>query len=145
MHLRSGAFYRSGNRSISDIRNRASTQESASRSQFQATLHVEEVVSDTYSDSSMDTAKTLHDNQSNIVLDFNTKITFIRDNTFGALIYKYLSNRFLINIEDHPSDFNATPLVNYQGDRYIGPQGEMYLVVENAKIIDTLGGIREPQ
>ena len=62
-----------------------------------------------------------------------------------AFIYKDPSNRFLIKIKDHPTDFNATPFVNYQGDRYIGPQGEMYLVVEDPDAVDSLGGIKEPQ
>ena len=131
MHLRSGALYRSGNRSISDIKSRASTQESSARSQFQANAPIEEVVSDTLSNSSMETGGSSHVNQPDIVLDYNIKITFIRDNNHGALIYKDPLNRFLIKIEDHPTKFEATPFVNYQGDRYIGPQGEMYLVVEN--------------
>lgn len=79
------------------------------------------------------------------MLDFNTKITFIRDNTYGALIYKDPSSHFLIKIEDQPTEFDATPFVNYQGDRYIGPQGEMHLVVQNPEAVDSLGGIKEPQ
>ena len=88
MHLRSGALYRSGNRSLSDIRSRASTQESAARSQFQATIPIEEVVSDTFSDSSMETGGSSQVNQPDIALDYNTKITYVRDNPHGAIVYK---------------------------------------------------------
>ena len=133
MHLRSGAFYRSGNQSISNIRSRASTQESAARSQFQATVSIEEVVSNTYSNSSMETRGSLHVNQPDIALDYNTKITYVRDNLCGALVYRDPQNRFLIKIEDQHTDYEATPFVNYQGDRYIGQQGEMYLVVEESR------------
>ena len=80
-----------------------------------------------------------------IELDFNTKIKFIRHNTYGAFIYKDPSHRFLVKIEDHPTEFNASPFVNYQGDRYIGPQGEMYQVVDDPDAIDSLGGVKVPQ
>lgn len=120
------------------------TQESSARSQFQANTPIEEVVSDTLSDSSMKIGGSSHVNQPDIVLDYNTKITFIRENTHGALIYKDPQNCFLIKVEDHPTEFEATPFVNYQGYCYIGQQGEMYLVVENPDVVDTLGGIRTP-
>ena len=67
---------------------------------------------------------------------------YVRDNPHGALVYRDPQNWFLIKIEDHHTEFEATPFVNYQGDRYIGQQGEMYLVVENQDIIDNLGGVQ---
>ena len=131
--------------SISDIGSRASTQESAARSHFQTTLPVEEVVSDTTFETSMEIGGPSHGSHPDIELDFNTKIKFIKHNAHGALIYKDPSHRFLVKVEDHPTDFNASPFVNYQGDRYIGPQGEMYLVVEDPEVVDTLGGVKGPQ
>ena len=68
----------------------------------------------------------------------------MRYNTHSAIIYKDPAHRFLVKIEDHPTDFNATPFVNYQGDRYIGPQGEMYLVVDDPDTVDSVGGIKVP-
>ena len=93
----------------------------------------------------METGGSSHVNEPNIALDYNTKIIFIRDNTHGALIYKDPQNRFLIKIEDHPTEFEATPFVKYEGDRYTGQQGEMYLVVENLDVVDTLRGIQTPE
>ena len=93
----------------------------------------------------METRGSSHLNQPHIGLDYNTKIMFIRDNPHGAIVYKDPQNCYLIKIEDHPMEFEATPFVNYQGDHYIGQHGEMYIVVENPDIIDSLGGVRKPK
>ena len=93
----------------------------------------------------METGGSSHVNQPNIGLVYNTKITYIRDNPHGAIVYKDPHNQFLIKIKDHPAKFEATPFVNYQGDLYIGQQGEIYIVVENPDIVDNLGGIQKPK
>ena len=50
-------------------------------------------------------------------------------------------NCFLDKVEDHISDFDATPFVNYQGDCYMGKDGVMYLVVEDFIMVDVLGNV----
>ena len=62
-------------------------------------------------------------------------------NTYGAKIYRDSMNRFAVKIEDHSSEFDPAPWVNYQEDRYMGRDGVMYLVVENPLVVDVLGTI----
>ena len=59
----------------------------------------------------METGGPSHDNDPDIELYYNTKITFIRQNTYGAFIYKDPSNRFLIKIhQDHPTNLRTRHL-----------------------------------
>lgn len=50
-------------------------------------------------------------------------------------------NRFLVKVEDRPSDFDPMPLVNYQGDRFMGQGGIIYLMVDDPKIVNTWGDV----
>ena len=44
-----------------------------------------------------------------------------------------------VEVEDHPLDVDPVPWVNFQGDRYMGRDGSMYLLVENPENVDRLG------
>ncbi|KAI5073784.1 hypothetical protein GOP47_0011797 [Adiantum capillus-veneris] len=74
-------------------------------------------------------------------LDYNVRITYCMDNIYGAKIYMDFMNRFVIKIEDHHSNLDSAPWVNYQGDRYMGRDGVSYLFIDNPDVVDALGGI----
>ena len=42
----------------------------------------------------------------------------------GAKIYKDFIQRYAVKVEDHPSDVDPAPWVNFQGDRFMGRDGE---------------------
>ena len=49
--------------------------------------------------------------------------------------------RYLVKIEDHPSPNEPQLMTNYQEVRYMGPNGVMYLVVEDPDLVGLLGEI----
>ena len=63
-------------------------------------------------------------------LDYNTQLKFEGINTYGGKIYKDNQGRYLVKTEDHPSTDEVILMANYQGDRYMAPDGVMYLVTE---------------
>ena len=60
-------------------------------------------------------------------LDYNTKLNFQGLNAHNAKIYKDNQGRYVVKVEDHPSEDEPFVMANYHGDRYMGPQGVMYL------------------
>ena len=66
-----------------------------------------------------------------IGLDYNTKLDFQGFNAHNAKIYKENQGRYVIKVEDHPSEDEPLIMANHQGDRYMGPHGVMYLLVED--------------
>ena len=64
----------------------------------------------------------------------NMKLTFEKTN--GAQLYTDPMNRWVVKVEDHPTTFEDTPWVNYQGDLYMGQGGECYLVTKEPKNVD---------
>ena len=98
--------------------------------------------SDTSSESSMSTqtgnnGKGVEDTG----MDYNAKLKFEGINNHGAKIFKDNQGRYLVKIEDHPSDDEVILMANYQGDRYMAPGGVMYLVTEDP---DNIGPLGEP-
>ena len=69
----------------------------------------------------------------------NSKLEFMYINTQGAKIYKDPMNRYVVKIADIPSKLEGTPLVNYQGDQYMGIDGARYEVTEHPTLVDDLG------
>ena len=63
-------------------------------------------------------------------MEFNIKIVFYMENRHGAKIYKNPMHQYMVKVEDHPSALETSPFASYQGDRYIGKKGILYLVVE---------------
>ena len=45
----------------------------------------------------------------------------------------------MVKVEDHPLEDEPSVMANYQGDRYMGPHGVMYLLVENLERVGLLG------
>ena len=64
-------------------------------------------------------------------LDYNTKLNFQGLNEYNAKIYKDNQGRYVVKVEDHPSKDEPSIMTNYQGDRYMGPHGVMYLLVDD--------------
>ena len=61
--------------------------------------------------------------------NFKMSLTYLYSNTHGAKIYGDPLDRHCVKIEDHLTEFQPEPQVNYQqGDRYIGGDRAMYLV-----------------
>ena len=89
----------------------------------------------------MDTHSSFHSQTLGVELDYDGRLRYYSDNTHGAKIYKDFLNRYAVKIEDHASNFDPSPWVNYQEDRYMGRDVVMYLIVENPDEIDNLGNI----
>lgn len=139
MHLRSGAYYRSGNLSVAGGFGSISTQESTARTQTHVSETIETVAYETDTESSMASFSTNPFETDDHGLTFEGKLTYLRDNEHGAKIYKDYYGKFAVKVEDHPSEFNPGPYVNFQGDRHMGRNGVMYLMVEDPDEVDTLG------
>ena len=72
-------------------------------------------------------------------LDYDGRLRFVMENNHGALIYKDFINRYAVKIEDHVTIFDPAPWVNFQGDRYMGRDGAMYVLTENLDEVEKLG------
>ena len=70
---------------------------------------------------------------------FRMTLSFLYSNTQGAKIYEDPMGRTCVKIEDSLTEFQLDPLVNYQGDRYVGKDGAMYLVTLKPNEMDKLG------
>ena len=138
MNLRLGAYYKSGHHSELDNRSKASTLGSTARTLSLSNQAIEQINKETLSESSMDTN---FSNQSlpNVELDYDERLRFAMENNHGALIYKDFINGYVVKIEDHVTIFDPAPLVNLQGDRYMGRDGSMYVLTENLEEMDKLG------
>lgn len=139
MHLRSGACIRSGQPSTVDGRSRASTQESTARSSLPKVSEQEHAFA--YEADSEDSMATNSSGSHGIGLVYNTKLTFERENIYGAQLYRDPSNQYVVKIEDHHSQFDPEPWVNYQEDRYMGRDGVMYLITDRPDEVDALGSV----
>ena len=143
MNLRSGAFYRSGQQSGPEERSRASTLGSTARTPNFSTQVVEHLEEDTSSDSSMATSSTVP--PTGLDLEYDGRLRYVKENTYEALIYKDFINRYVVKIEDHLTPFDPTPWVNFQGDRYMGKDGSMYMLTEFPEEVDKLGNRVVPE
>ena len=88
----------------------------------------------------MDTNYSAHTHPG-IDLEYDGRLRFLLENSQGALIYKDFINRFVVKIEDHTTIFDPAPWVNFQGDRYMGKDGSMYLLTEFPEEVDKLGNL----
>ena len=72
-------------------------------------------------------------------LEYDSRLRFQMENLQGAKIYKDTINRLVAKIEDHSTIFDPAPWVNFQGDRYVGRDGSMYVLTENPNEVNKLG------
>ena len=133
MRLRFGAAIRSGRVSSDQGGSIPSTQASSSGTILREPNPINQTIpdSDTSSESSMSTqagnnGKGVEDRG----LDYNTQLRFEDINNHGAKIFKDNQGRYVVKIEDHPSEDEVILMANYQGDRYMAPDGIMYLVTK---------------
>ena len=120
MHLRSGAYYRSGLPVRIDARSVASTQESTARAPTQGTPLANEPIYESDSDLSMASTSTNPFTDYGVELEYDVRLRFLNENSHGAKIYGDHMGQVSVKIEDHVTDFNPTPWVNFQGDRFMG-------------------------
>ena len=74
-------------------------------------------------------------------LDYNTKLKFEGINAHGGKIFKDNQGRYVVKVEDHPSKDEVILMAKYQGDRYMAPDGVMYLVTDEPDNVGPLGKI----
>ena len=72
---------------------------------------------------------------------FNMRLMFSKTNTHGAQLYKDPLDRWVVKVEDHPTAFEIRPFVNYQGELYMGHNGERYVVSKNPEHVDKWGQV----
>lgn len=114
-------------------------QESTARTQGTGPHQAVEYPLDHLSHTSMDTISSFQSQSIDVVLEYDGRLRFHVENTHGAKIYRDFLQRYVVKVEDHPFDIDQAPWVNYQGDRYMGRDGGMYLLTENLGELDQLG------
>ena len=113
MHLRLGAFYSSGNPIARENASRISTKESMARTPGLEAPPAEENLRDYVSESSMDTMSSYQSQPIGVDLEYDGRLCFHMENTHGAKIYKDFIQRFAVKVEDHPSEVDPAPWVNF--------------------------------
>ena len=76
-------------------------------------------------------------------LDFDIPLRFRFTNPFGTDVYQDPLNRYAFKTAEHLTPFELSPLVNYQGDQYVGRDGARYQVTQNPHSIDPYGILRD--
>ena len=59
----------------------------------------------------------------------------------GGRFFKDNQGRYVVKIEDHPLEDEVILMANYQGDRYMAPNGVMYLVTDEPDNVGPLGEV----
>ena len=72
-------------------------------------------------------------------LEYEIALMFVYTNVYGAEIYKDPLGRYTFKSAEHRTPFNETPMVNYQGDQYMGTDGARYVVTKYPDLVDALG------
>lgn len=72
-------------------------------------------------------------------MEFKVKLTFRYQNVYGAEIYEDPLGRYVFKTIEHRTPFSVFPMVNYQGDLYMGQDGARYEVTRYPQQIDTMG------
>lgn len=80
------------------------------------THQAEEGLPDYVSESSMDTTSSYQSQPIGVELEYDGRLRFHMENAHGAKIYRDVIQCFVVKVEDHPSDVDPTPWVNFQGD-----------------------------
>ena len=91
-------------------------------------------------ESSIQGQQNITSNSHGFELDYDARLKFHKENFHGAKIYKDPYHGYVVKIEDHPSDFDPSPWVIFQGDRFMG-RDVTYLLFDNPEIVDNLGMI----
>lgn len=87
----------------------------------------------------MDAMSSFQSQSIDIELDYDGRLRFHMENAHGAKIFRDFLQCYTVKVKDHPSDIDIAPWVNFQGDRYMGGNGCMYLLTETPEDVDQLG------
>ncbi|KAI5070421.1 hypothetical protein GOP47_0014764 [Adiantum capillus-veneris] len=87
----------------------------------------------------MDTMSSFQFQSIGMKLEYDGRIRFRMENAHGAKIYRDCYRHYAVKVEDHPCNVDQAPWVNFQGDRFMGRDGCMYLLTETPKDVDRLG------
>ena len=71
--------------------------------------------------------------------DYGVALMFLYTNVHGAEIYKDPLGRYTFKSAKYRTPFHETPMVNYQGDLYMGTDGARYEVTKYPEHVDSLG------
>ena len=161
MNLRSGRQIRATN---AEIASKISTQGSGIRSvvgNLESTLEC--LTSDTHSESTqfteanmdndLEMSRDMHSNwelkgktpmnpfnELADELEYEIALMFVYTNVYGAEIYKEDPlGHYTFKSAEHRTPFNETPMVNYQGDQYMGTDEARYVVTKYPDLVDALG------
>ena len=63
-------------------------------------------------------------------LEYEIALMFVYTNVYGAKIYKDPLDHYTFKSSEHRTPFNETPMVNYQGDLYMGTDEARYEVTK---------------
>lgn len=130
MHLRSGALYRSRNHSISNVRSKASTKESTTRSQGNVTTPItQDVEYDSLSNSSMTSNSSERGKVPSTKLDYNVKIVYHSENPHNLKIYTDPINALYKRMDSGTAFYYAMEYLCSAGDVKI-----LYVFRENGPI-----------
>ena len=134
MYLRSGNWYKTGQRDLVSGSSVKSSEESITNAYHTLEPIVEEeILSDSTSNMSL---RAQAPEISEYSMAFNMRLAFVKANSHGAQLYKDPMSRWVVKIEDIATTFEANPWVNYQGDLYMGQSGERYVVTNDPKNVD---------
>lgn len=75
-------------------------------------------------------------------MDYEVALSFLYTNTYGAEIYKDPLGRYTFKSVKYRTPFQETPMVNYQGDLYMGKDGAWYEVTWYLEQVDALGTLQ---
>ena len=78
-------------------------------------------------------------------MDFDVTLSFLNTNAYGAEIYKDPLGRYTFKSAEYRTPFSELPLVNYQGDLYMGMDGARYEVTKHPNQVDALGVLQTGQ
>ena len=71
-------------------------------------------------------------------MDFSIMLSYRYTNPYGAVIYTNSLNWFVYRTFDNLTSFEVFPIVNYQGDLYMGKDRARYQVTKYPKKVDVL-------
>ena len=138
MYLRSGHWYKSGQRDQIDGSSLKSSKESIINAyHILEPIVEEEAFFDSTSSISLEAQATKVPEYS---MAFNMRLAFAKENSHGAQLYKDPMSRWIVKIEDIPTTFDAALwVIKYQGDLYTGQGGERYMVTSDPENVDKWG------
>ncbi|MCO5595827.1 hypothetical protein L7F22_049878 [Adiantum nelumboides] len=70
---------------------------------------------------------------------FNVRLAFAHVNQHGAELYRDPMNKWIVKIAEPTTQFDPAPFANYQGEAYMGQEGDHYVVTNEPENADKWG------